>query len=539
MIGPLGSFGRKLGFRWVFFFTFPIPYHPLLFPALLVALLGWTVWSAVRAVAGLGGGNASWAAMLAIALAMAIPLSVPVVAWVMMVFRAPLLQGLLFTLSMALLGIEVAMGRAATPWAILPAAYFGLFVVQALLGPVWLSHLRRENAAFVPLLPGQRPVALVDYSWAAKDLISQCALARVHAPALCGTIKPKTYHWLTPSDAAALRGAMPEAGMPGWSFTDGHDHVLLVREKTRRPSGAILVSIGKHRAPLWLVTGLQKLEARGPGIHHRVTFGTPAVVTWLPLFILFHWTALVGKSEWVIGFPRRTHSELMRPGDEDARSVLTLFAPRSEEGGPFDTDLGEVYADIAAHKAKLAKRRAKEIRRLPKFWDAIANQKRTPRLPASVLLLLDEPDLLDADKVRVVLDWLERARDAPNMEGVHAAARLLAAFPDAALVPHAARIGRIYNSFKLALQWDLARVEDRKVLPKDAPLFAGSIVGFGLYLLQPDFYRRLTTLCPDLKNVERVIGREMESQPGIRYNLAVVFSGGFATARKQTPPPSP
>lgn len=540
VFGPLGALGRALGFRWVFFFTLPIPYHPLLFPALLLALLGWAGWSAVQAVSGLGGDHASWAAMLAIGLAMAVPLSIPIIAWVMMAFRAPLLQGLLFTLGMTLLAVEVATGRADMAWAAVPALYFGLFAAQTLLGSAWLGHLRRENAAFTPIRPEQTPVALAGFDWVARDLITLGAVARLYAPPLRGTVKAKAYHWLTPSDAAALRAAMPCTTIPGWKFEDGEGHVLLVREGAPRPDGTLVVRTGKHHAPLWLVTGLQMLEARGPGVFRRVTFGKPAIVGKLPLFMLFHWTALVGKSEWVIGFPRRVCEDLLRPGKENSRSALTLFAPRDRDGGPFDTGgLPALYADIAARKAELDRQHTQAVVDLPRFWEALATGGNTRRLTQTMDAVLRDPDLLSTDNVPTVLDWLERERDMPRMQGVHAAARLLAAFPDDLLAPHAERLGKAFNSQKLALQWDLPKVEDRTTLPRDAPLFAGTIVGFGLYLVQPGLYARLAAICPDLKNVERGLQREMDWQSGIRHAIAVVFSGGFATARKQTPPPSP
>ncbi|MFM5886324.1 MAG: hypothetical protein ACKOQ3_13530 [Novosphingobium sp.] len=538
--GPLGPLGRKLGFRWVFFFTMPIPFHPLLFPALLLVLLGWSAWAGVRAVSGLGGGDASWAAMLAIGLALAVPMSVPIVAWVMMAFRAQLLQGLLFALSMALLALEVTRGGIAAPWIVLPAAYFGLFAVQALLGPAWLGHLRRQNDRFAPLPAGQTSVALAGFDWIARDLIEQCAVPRLYAPPLKGTVKAKAFHWLAPADAAALRAAMPFANMPGWKFEDGAGHVLLVREKARRPRTAITIRTGRYPAPAWLVAGLNRIEARGAGVLRRRTFGKPALVGWLPLFMLFHWTALVGRSEWVIGFPRRTRPDLAPPDEANGRHVLTLFSPRDADGGPFDTDgLPALYAEITAREAKLARQRDQAVADLPRFWRTIATDGAARRLPETMAALLREPSLLKTENVPVVLDWLERERDMPRMQGVHAAARLLAAFPDELLAPNAERLGRVFNSQKLALQWDLHRVEDRTVLPKDAPLFAGSIVGFGLYLMLPGLYTRLATICPDLKNVERSLKREMAAQSGIRDSIAVVFSGGFATTRKRTPRPSP
>ncbi len=412
--------------------------------------------------------------------------------------------------------------------------------MQAALGSFWVTRLRDENARFAPLSPEQASVALQSFDWSANDLITQCAVARLYAPPLRGTVKAKAYHWLSPADAAALRAAMPHTNMPGWKFTDGSGHVLLVRERAEPPQGAIVVRTGRYTAPAWIVTGLSRLEARGPEVFRRMTFGKPAVVGWLPLFMLFHWTALVGKSEWVIGFGRGTRDELALPDGADRRNILTLFAPRAPDGGPFDTaGLPALYAEIAAREDELVELRDQAIVDMPRFWDAIANDGMARRLPDTLSAIFRDPSLLSGDKVPIVLDWLERARDRPQMHQVHTAARLLAAFPDALLVPHAERLGKVFNSQKLALQWDLDQVKDRTTLPKNSPLFAGTIVGFGLYLVQPGLYSRLAAICPDLKNVERGLKHEMATQLGIRDTAAVVFSGGFATKRKQTPPPSP
>lgn len=537
----LGRVLRALGFRWVFpFGTMPIPFHPLVFPVVIVVLLIWAAWSAFSAIAGLGGGDATWALMLAMALALVIPMSIPIVSWVGIVFRAPVLQGLLFLIAMVLLAIECATGQAAIGWAVLPAAYFGLFAVQAAFGPWWLRRLQAERDRFAPLDPGQASVALEAFDWVARDMIRQCAIARLHAPALRGTVKAKTYHWLAPQDAAVLRSATGGMTMPGWSFEVGEGGEVLVREGTARPSDAIVVRSGRHTAPTWLVTGLKQIEARGGGAFSRFTYGAPMLVDRLPLFMLFRWTSLLGTSEWVIGFPRKKACELPELPQEKGRSVLALFAPRGADSGPHDrAGLPHLYGEIESQKVVLAQQREAAVANLPCFWEAVASGRPARGLVNTQQVLLREPDLFESANVPDVLDWLERARDLPDMHQVHAAARLLDAFPTDLLAPHAERLGRVFNSQKLALQWNLGDVEDRKILPKNAPLFGGSIVGFGLYLLVPGLYARLATICPDLRNVERGLDREIATQSGIRNNIAIVFRHGFATKRKRTPPPSP
>lgn len=63
----------------------------------------------------------------------------------------------------------------------------------------------------------------------------------------------------------------------------------------------------------------------------------------------------------------------------------------------------------------------------------------------------------------------------------------------------------------LALQWNLLEVTDRKNVPDGAPMFMGSIAGFGLYLAKPDLYRKLALLSPRLARIADKLARRMES----------------------------
>src|SRR5690349_2225006 len=97
-----------LGFRWVFpIGTLPIPYHPLLAIALLLAPAVWLVVSVLLSVEQ-SAGRLAWVQMLVVGALLGVPMSIPIVSWVMMVFRGPLVQSLLFASAMALLAIEVA-----------------------------------------------------------------------------------------------------------------------------------------------------------------------------------------------------------------------------------------------------------------------------------------------------------------------------------------------------------------------------------------------------------------------------------------------
>ena len=47
-LAPFGRIGHKLGWRWIFYFTFPIPYHSWLALSLPVLLAGWVAWLGLR-----------------------------------------------------------------------------------------------------------------------------------------------------------------------------------------------------------------------------------------------------------------------------------------------------------------------------------------------------------------------------------------------------------------------------------------------------------------------------------------------------------
>ncbi|HEY0324910.1 MAG TPA: hypothetical protein VGC46_02895, partial [Allosphingosinicella sp.] len=106
-VAPFGRIGHRLGWRWIFFFTFPIPFHPWLYRAIPLGALAWVIWLAV------GGGEVDWYSPLILAAILAIPLSVPFLQWILFAFRIHLIQALM--LPAALLLLAVAIGRGEEP----------------------------------------------------------------------------------------------------------------------------------------------------------------------------------------------------------------------------------------------------------------------------------------------------------------------------------------------------------------------------------------------------------------------------------------
>jgi hypothetical protein len=534
--GPFGPWGRKLGFRWAFpIGTLAVPFHPLFLPAALLGILGWTAWSVWQAIAGAGGLENS-IMMLILALGLGLLMSIPVLCWFVFALGGRLVQSVLFLAAMILIAVDCWQGQISIIWVILPGAYVGLFAVQLLLGPVWLRRIEREAANFAPQDQGQDPVALARFNHSARDLVAACAIPSLFCPPLKGTIKAKHYHWLTEDDARDLTEAMGEGQVPGWKFEPRDGAVLLVREDAAPPRSAILLQEGKLRTPLWLVIGLSRIEAKGCGRHWRLTYGDAMTVQPIPLMNLFRFTSISGShyNQLVAGFPRRKAATLAKPEVANTREFTLLFPLREGDAEAFDkAGLPALHAAIAEHKRKRMNERELAIANVPAFWQALASGKMLLLLDReSVQVLRDEPERLSADQAIPVLDWLERARDQRDPAQLLGAARLLHAFPDYLLTPHCERLEKLFNSESLALQWEIHKVVDRKPLPRNLPLLAGTYGGFGLFLSCPSLYAKLAGVSPRLANIESLLQRRLASgEAGLCTVPKMIVSRGgvFAT----------
>lgn len=527
---PFGAWGRRLGFRWVFpVGTLPVPFHPLVLPLALGLILGWALRAAAAAVIGVAVGETTWAALLIIAALLGGLMSLPVIVWFIAPLGGQLVQAVLILAAMVLVAIEVWQGRVPVAWATLPAGYALLFVAQAGLGRPFLRRLRGERLAFVPQSPGQIDVALAEFEHFAADFIKQRDLPRLYCPASRGTYKAKQYHWLAPSDAAALLAAWGGEPPREWKFETMTGGTLLSREGARPAWPAIRLRQGRYRAPLWLVTGLSRAEARGAGRRWRLVYGHAKTVRPIPLANLFHFTSLYGKgsSHWVAGFPRGKPEDLPPPECDNGKQLWELFVRRPEDGGTHDiAALPQLFAEIEATLAERAATRARAIANIPAFWQSLETQPRPRGANFETLgALYDDPALLRAENVTATLDWFEHSRDSRSMVSLVAAARLLETFPVALLEPLVERIEGIFGSAMLALQWRIHEVTDRKKVPDGAPIFVGSIAGYGLYLSKPGLYRKLALLSPRLARIADKLERRMESdEPGLAKSFTFVVS---------------
>jgi len=534
--GPLGSWGRRLGFRWIFpIGTLAVPFHPLILPAALLGILGWTAWSVGQAIAGTGG-LANSIMMLILALGLGLLMSIPVLCWFVFALGGRLVQSVLFLAAMILIAVDCWQRQISIIWAVLPVAYVGLFAVQVLLGPIWLRLIEREQAHFATRESGQQVTALAAFSHGARDLITSSAIASLYCPPLRGTIKAMHYHWLTVEDARALQEVCGEMVPRAWKFEPCNDAVLLIRQEAPKPREAIWLTQGKLTTPLWLVTGLQAVSARGCGEDWRLVSGEAATVAPIPLVNLLRFTSISGShfNRLIAGFPRRKAAVLERPEVMNSREFTLLFTPREGGAGPFDkAGLKALYAEIDGHLRELASERAEAIANIPAFWEKLAQGQHLWLLDnQSIDVLCKEPERLSGKQVAPVIDWFEAARKELDPMKLLSAARLLVAFPDDLLALQRERLETIFNSQSLALQWEIHKVVDRKPLPRKLPLLAGTYGGFGLFLSHPSLYAKLGRISPQMAAVKRLLEQRVQSgEPGLCTVPKMIVSrrGVFAT----------
>jgi hypothetical protein len=496
-----GKLLRALGFRWVFpIGTMPIPYHPLLAWALLIAAPVWLIVSLALS-ATQAAGQTAWLQMLIVGLLLGVPMSIPIIAWMAMVFRVPLIQSLLFASAMVLLAIEVALGRAQPALAALPAGYLGLWLYQWLGGQLRLQALKRDGERFERVTAGQCTVFPIENSYTdGAKLLADGFAVRCRPPQRHGMA---FMHRLTEADARALLALGPAMPLPGWNLEE-NDGFWLLQRPAGPGVGEILIERQPYRDPLKLVTGeLYRLRIQdGNGWRERIA-GRPQVVSPLPLAMLFYWVALFGgKSQWVAGFARRRVPQLGDDSVERDSWPRLLLAPAAEPD--FERDqLDEIMA--AAHEGLAADAAA-----IARFWPSIAQETGWPTGKARFEVFRDlqqRPALLGRDELTMTLAWLERARDAKNKQGVGAAASLLQAFDEPILAQDSARLMRIFNSRVLGLAWKLTPDLDTAPLPNPTPRF-GDQGGYGLITSHPKLYEKLARLGPNFEALVKATAAE-------------------------------
>jgi hypothetical protein len=500
----VGGVLRKLGFRWIFpIGTMPIPYHPLIGVAFSLGPILWVAWLALSAATEPGSGLAWWHPLLA-ALLLGIPMSIPIIAWGMMAFRAPLAQGVLIAGAMLLLAIDVAMGRVAPWWAVLPAGFVLLYAVQRIGGKRKLAALKAAADDWSPVDPGDATVIVpgeVHTASKAGILIAAADIARVLSlpgPPLRGQrpARPVMLHWLSAGGMARLRAECEGIGPAGWSLPREDAKPVLQRPADDEPVEGLTATIGHYRS--LLVGGrLRRLSIASRDGARGVIWGRAHIVAPWPIFTVFHWTAIFGgKSEWYVGFAPDKSIRLGPEWSNDHHMLPKLFAARAEDGGRND-DATLFGADAGGGllAAGMAAAAADERERIAAFWRNIAEAP-LGGFDGNVVQRLRSANGLfrPGDGLRLVT-WLKAARDNRKLHLVRTAAALLERLPEAEFAATGPALFDIVNSRILAGEWEVGPNLDYKSLPRDCPRF-GKVGGYGLALYEPRLYMRYARLGP-------------------------------------------
>lgn len=374
----IGTLLRKAGFRWVFpIGTMPLPFHPAI---LLLVVSGpplWIAWLGWSAFAG-HGATPRWWQPLIVALLLGIPLSIPVVAWALMVFRAHLAQAILIAGSMLLLALDVVTGKAHMLWGALPVAFVLLYLVQAIGGRIVLARLREQAAAWQPIDPGDRTVSVDGERFtgqAARQMLEHCNIARMVSipgkpPRGVSKARLKMLHFLSEDAVDTLQSAFGKMPPPEWTIPKPGNQPIVARPIEAVPDGCIMVTMKRYRSPFWVVGGkLLLLRVRDGGATRDFVNGIGSVIAKVPLFTFFHWTSLTGHNSRHVGFMREKAMQFGAQGNVFA-PLVAAFAPRPADGGRAD-DRTMASGDIGLSKLmELAE--ADEQPLIDQFWSDMA-----------------------------------------------------------------------------------------------------------------------------------------------------------------------
>jgi hypothetical protein len=218
----------------------------------------------------------------------------------------------------------------------------------------------------------------------------------------------------------------------------------------------------------------------------RLLSTKPSLVRGPPVFVCFRFVAIFGgKSQWVIGFSRRTAS-----ADAYGRKGLAHAFPPLVDTAPTVVDADEVLAPLESALANAHRR----------YWALLDQLAAAPDL--SFRSGRPEPDLtplvrakggLLAGSGERLCDLVDRAKQEHGRRIAVVCAQALTRLPTEEYRALAPRILAIVSSRILSLQWDITPDLDVRPLPRKLPRFGGQ-AGFGLLVQAPKLYERLGEL---------------------------------------------
>lgn len=500
---PFGRIGEALGFRWIMpIGTIPLPFHPLVARLLPWSILALVAWRLLAVSAGADGG-VSWRTLFVAAGLLAVPMAIPIVQWLAMAFRVPLLQGLLIAAAMALLFFDAAAG-AAPPWAgAVPAAWLGLWLTQHLAGPAYLRRLQAANAAFGRIDPGDRLVIMerdrVAGSYA-NHLSFEYALARVAVEPdprqRSNRLKEQTYHRLSPEDWPTVAERIERLQPRGWQVIGERIVTPGIADPGSRP--AIRVRMKRHRAPLWLVGGHREmLEIIDGRTVHRLVGGKAALAGRWPLFVCFYYLNIFNgcggaNGQLVVGFAPAKEVDLGTTRFWDM--VPRVFAPLAETKAPPYADAAPLHAMLDALEEEMRVGSADLLGRLLRL-DANLPFMWPRHIDKRALAAGHGPELCDC---------LAAAKETKSEDAARMAAQLLAALPPDEFAALSERLLVLLNSKELAF-----RILADGVDPNASEAERRKHIVGGLSLLRsvPELYERLGELGEPARPLVMAMGR--------------------------------
>lgn len=485
---PFGRIGARLGFAWIMpIGTLPLPFHPRLarlLPLLIAALVGYRL---VTMIAGEGAGI-SWAALLIAAAVLGLVMSIPIVNWMGMAFRAPLLQGLLIGGAMVLIGLDVWEQRVPAWVAAVPAAFVALYLVQRLGGPMHMRAIQRANAGFAPCAPGNRAVVFehdtvaTDYGgWLFRNAGLAHVVSRKPPRRRREKLKEATHYRFSPEDFAKLAPRIATLRPDGWHARDG---CVTMPGSLIGTTSAIFVEARPYRAPLRLVEGrLSAITLRDEDGTRRLIGGDAAVVGRWPLFVCLYWMAIFGGiSRWYLGFARDKPVPL---GPSRSYDLLLAAFPPELQGACF-ADPGPLHAQLDALDA--AQRPAAQA-----LLDRLLSGEGSPP-PEGWFPLLKRPDVAFGHGAALCAR-LAAAKADKQAEIVRVAANLIACLPEDEFAALGATLIKLLNSKELGFRLLGGSSQDVLDLPEQERR-KHVIGGYSLVRHVPQLYERLGELGP-------------------------------------------
>jgi hypothetical protein len=473
-----------------------VPFHPLLARALPWVPAALVTYNVTLTLAGRDGGTSPLSLFVASSV-VGLLLSVPVLQYAFFAFRLPLAQGALVGGAMALVAVDVAAGRTAWGWGLLPGGFAAFYLVQRLGGPVAFRRSERRNARVTPVDPGHRGVEVT--GWRAEEtaqwLVEHCDLPRVSANGLSRLrVDTATYARVGEVSAQISTG-----------YTRANGDVLAVRDL--QPA-AVRVH-GRRRQGWWRLLGddLTVWEVTDGDRSQLLVSSKASLVSGPPVFVYFRFVAVFGgTSRWVLGFPRRPVA-----GSAEGHEALARAFPPLDGVPRHLVDPVEVLVPL--------ERALVEVRQ--RYWallDVLAAEPdlsfRTRRAPDLGPLIRAPGDAMAGSGGRLC-DLVDRAKQEHSQRLAVACAQALSRLPLEEFRSLTPRVLAIVGSRILSLQWTITPDLDVRPLPRDLPRF-GNHGGFGLLARAPDLYVRLGEL--DDPRALRIIAA-LAAEAGWEYPL--------------------